>query len=254
MHVDGLRGPMHTDGYGYMREDGVAHMVRTALLRLSDQPVRDLMMENTESKGLSRRLFLAAPIVVHGWIWAARPANASLWFRDALSLVRVGSGILHGARIASRGSRAFSRGITYSRAITRPGYGAPQPPVKSSYGFISPARSRLLAGPEKAKPTDNTKNELRSSGNNISALDKAKYEVNLYRLIADMSTRKQSEDTLEILSHWREYWESNNHSILANRRHIDDCPKCDEAFLALTRGTDMAYLPIKVPFRVPNFL
>ena len=97
-------------------------------------------MKAVEKSPLNRRSFLAAPVMLFGWLWGAKPAEGFFWLRAAFSLVRVGFRVMRGARVVSRGSRAFSRGIGYSRAVSRPRYGR-APTSSTHYGGYGRVRT-----------------------------------------------------------------------------------------------------------------
>ena len=160
---------------------------------------------------MERREFLIGMLALAGSA-AARP---SLAHHGRFNVVESGAYLLHSTRVASRGCRAFARGLSVSLASTS----GRQPRLWSVEGAVE------------------------SFGDRLHSADKRQLERNL-SFFADHFDEILDGDEAE---HFSSYW---NHGISISlseaRAHLESCGVCRRAQRVLLRETDLEWIPFLV--------
>lgn len=157
---------------------------------------------------MDRRQFLGCLMTLAGG--AAAPPLLAHHRRD--DPVESGARMLLSARVASRGSRTFARGLSVDVAVVAPS--------RSHFGSIAAA--------------------VASFGHDLDRYDRRRLERNLAYLEERLDRLLDRHEARHFCSHWHHH---SGGTVLEVRAHVESCGACRAAWKVLVHGTRLEPIP-----------
>ena len=159
---------------------------------------------------MDRREFLIGALTLAGGA-ASQPLFAH---HRLLGVADSGARLLLATRAASRGSRAYTRGLSVEVSVR-----APSP---SRFGSVDAA--------------------VRGLGDCLSPSDRRQ----LARNLANLTEHLEQELSWQGARHFCSHWHHDHSSVMAARAHLESCRACRSSWKILIRGTDVDLIPLVI--------